>query len=101
MGKIIKHTREEMFSIIEEWELSGMNKKQFCAQKGIGEWIFYYWVKQFKSYREEAACGFVPMKAKFSQAHTKAISVLYPNGVRVELPETVPMNQVLALVHLA
>ncbi len=102
MEKLVKHTRQDMFSIIEEWEVSGLKKKEFCSQKGIGEWIFYYWQKQYRSYQTNNASGFIPIQAKvFPAPHAYPIAVCYPNGVRLELPGTVPLNQVMALIRLA
>ncbi|WP_442345985.1 IS66 family insertion sequence element accessory protein TnpA, partial [Foetidibacter luteolus] len=34
-----------MFSMIGDWQQSGLSQKAFCAQHGIRYHVFHYWYK--------------------------------------------------------
>ncbi|MCM4161269.1 IS66 family insertion sequence hypothetical protein, partial [Antarcticibacterium sp. W02-3] len=38
-----------MFELIQEWEVSGLSKKDFCQKHGIIRSNFYYWIKKWKN----------------------------------------------------
>ena len=44
--------REQMFTMIEQWQRSGLTQKAFCEQQSIRYHTFYYW---YKCYREQHA----------------------------------------------
>ncbi len=46
---------EEMFSMIEQWQQSGLNQKAWCGQNNIGYHIFHYWYKRYRNQAGEAA----------------------------------------------
>lgn len=50
--------QEEMFALIETWRSSGMSKKSFAREHGIGWTSFRYWVQKYQEQRETTA-GFV------------------------------------------
>jgi len=43
-----KNWQREMFSLIKEWQKSGMKQKDFCNQHDITLHAFYYWLRKYK-----------------------------------------------------
>ncbi|WP_156101198.1 hypothetical protein [Salegentibacter sp. Hel_I_6] len=43
-----------MYELIQEWEVSGLSKKDFCHNHGIIRSNFYYWFKKWKNSKSEA-----------------------------------------------
>ncbi len=44
--------REQMFTMIEQWQQSGVTQKAFCEQQSLKYHTFYYW---YKCYRRRQA----------------------------------------------
>lgn len=47
MRAAIEH-RNTMFSLIENWQQSGLSQKAFCEQQQIAAHQFYYWYKCYR-----------------------------------------------------
>lgn len=56
-----RRSKEEMYSIIEHWQSSGLTKQAFCGQESISKPVFYYWHKKYKSDQEPG--GFYQSKS--------------------------------------
>lgn len=68
-----------MRSMIADWQQSGKSKKSYCAEKGINEAKFYYWISRIK---ETNSGRFITIDK--SNKHND-IEVIYPNGVRIKV----------------
>ena len=91
--------KEEMFAIVEESRKSEMTNKAFCRQKGIAEWMFYYWQKKYRE--EQTPGGFIPIRINTTnQAGATVIEIAYPNGVIMRLPAHTPSSIVRQYIQL-
>jgi len=81
----MKERREYMFTLVRQWRDSGLTRKEFCAQHGTTVAKFGYWFARWKEEQSGGGSGFIPMGSLMT-GDVPAISVVYPNGVRVEVP---------------
>jgi transposase-like protein len=63
-------TKENMFSIIRQWQQAGLNQKQYCQQHNIQYHVFHYWYKQFRDEQQETATT----HKRFIQLNTPTIA---------------------------
>lgn len=98
--QIRRRSKEEMYPIIEGWQSSGLPKKTYCEQKGIPQWLFFYWEKKYKEEHETG--GFLPLNIG-DENKTIAngfIEVKYPNGVIIRLSENIGSDVIKRCVYL-
>jgi hypothetical protein len=43
--------RQEMFSMIANWQQSGLTQKAYCIQNNIAYYVFHYWYKCYRDTR--------------------------------------------------
>jgi hypothetical protein len=82
--------REQMFSMIEQWQQSGLTQKAFCERQSLKYHTFYYWYKCYRRQNpvEVNAGSFVKLQiAKPSFA--ASVEINYPGGVRLVFHEPV------------
>lgn len=80
----MRERREYMLTLVRQWRESGLTRQEFCLQHGITLGKFGYWISRWK---EESGGdnGFIPMGSPKTAGHP-VLSVIYPNGVRLEVP---------------
>lgn len=88
-----------MFELIQEWEVSGLSKKDFCHNHGIIRSNFYYWFKKWKNSKSEAREGFLEITPGKTDAFHAQYRLKYPNGVQLEV-SGIGLTQLAALVNL-
>jgi len=71
-----KEKRDQMLSMIADWQQSGMSKKQYCDSRGINEAKFYYWFSRSRE-QDGASGSFTPI----DRSIRREIEIIYPNGV--------------------
>ena len=92
--------REQMFSMIEQWQGSGLTQKAFCEQQSLRYHTFYYW---YKCYRRQPAGpdennpSFVKLKIAKPPA-AGSIEIHYPGGFRLIFHEPVSAIYLKALL---
>ncbi len=42
------NVQEQMFSIIRDWQQSGLSQKAYCEEHNIRYHVFHYWYKCFR-----------------------------------------------------
>jgi hypothetical protein len=77
-----------MFSKIEEWKASGSTQKQFCQENKIPLSSFFYWHKKYRN-QESGSTAFIPITLHAGKNEAKNIEIIYPNGVRIQLPSNI------------
>jgi len=95
-----------MYPLVEQWETSSESKASFCRRHGLSEDTFRYWYKKYKLDQSKVPEEFVALTIKKSgravrgsgSSSTGAISISYPNGVKVLLNELVGAAYLLQLV---
>ena len=79
-----KTVREQMISLLAEWEVSKMSKKEFCTQHQIAYHRFHYWHKRYGttqgSTSKQGSATFLPLHIESPASHTE---VMLPSGVRI------------------
>ena len=77
--------KEKMFALIQNYQNSGQKQLEFCTRHSLKLATFRNWLRKYNvSKREEN--GFI----KLTSGQTSSmIEVIFPNGVRVSLPEGV------------
>lgn len=70
-----------MLSMIADWQQSGKSKKAYCAEKGINEAKFYYWISRIKE-SDKSDLGFITIDKSSKKGD---VEVIYPNGVRIKV----------------
>jgi hypothetical protein len=74
-----------MFTLVRQWRESGLTRQEFCLQHGITLSKFGYWISRWKEDQFGGDNGFIPMGSPKMAGHS-VLSVIYPNGVRLEVP---------------
>ena len=85
---------EMMYTLVRQWEDSGLSQAKFAAQHNLTLVKFRYWIKKLREPVEEVS-AFVQLNG-FS---TQSLSLRYPNGVELVLPSQTPVNVLNALIH--
>jgi len=83
----MKERRAYMFTLVRQWRESGLTRNEFCMQQGITLAKFGYWIARWKADQSGESNGFIPMGPPKTPGHP-VLSVIYPNGVRLEVPST-------------
>jgi hypothetical protein len=85
-------SEERMFTLIRQWQGSGMGQKDFCQKKGIAYSSFHYWYKKFRmSEPVERELSFVPVPLPVSMASIFC-TVHMPGGVSIDFHQPVPVG---------
>ncbi len=95
----MKERRDYMFTLVRQWRESGLTRKEFCLQYGITPAKFGYWINRWKEAQSGGDNGFIPMGSPRNAGHP-VLSVIYPNGVRLEVP-SVDLGLLSRLIALA
>lgn len=74
-----------MFTLVRQWRESGLTRNEFCQQHGVTLSKFGYWIARFKEDQSDGGGCFIPMGCSGPSGHA-VLSVIYPNGVRLEVP---------------
>jgi len=92
--------RNMMFSLIENWQQSGLNQKTFCEQHQIASHQFYYWYKCYRVQNDvviQPAKRFIELHAHNTQGEA-AIEVLLSCGHRIYFNQPVAASFIKALI---
>jgi hypothetical protein len=110
MRKKQKYTQEEIYLAIELWKESGISQKDYCIQNDLSFSTFNYWQKKYQAdrYGKKAKSfkPFIPVHipqsitTKILETGTRIISITYPNGVVVNCPVGISIEQIRELVKL-
>ncbi|HOX75597.1 MAG TPA: hypothetical protein PKX27_00525 [Bacteroidales bacterium] len=86
--------KEEMLSLIEQWQESGKPQQVFCQEHDLTYTTFYYWLRRYRRQMEESS--FLPIEIS-SGAH---IEIRYPGGVILQLPAATRLSTLKQLLSL-
>jgi hypothetical protein len=110
MGKKQRYSQEEMFLAIELWKESGLSQSKFCIQEKISLPTFGYWYKKYKQAKGlllhpglKERETFIPVElphAVHSPTATPGdIKVSFPNGVEINCPAGIDIQQLKTLIN--
>lgn len=100
MGATTEH-RNAMFSLIENWQQSGLSQKNFCEQHQIAAHQFYYWYKCYRIKNDvpvvRGAKGFIELHSQ-GTAPEAGIEVLLLSGHRIYFNQPVAASFIKVLI---
>jgi hypothetical protein len=89
--------KSEMESHFLLWRQSGLSRKKYSEEAGIGYHSFLYWIGRL-TVEEPSAGSFKQIKLPVSPAPFSAIEIEYPSGVRIRLDSTLPASFIKSLL---
>ncbi len=93
MNKEEKH--RQMFSMVEQWQQSGMSQVVFARANNIKLFTLRYWIIKLRQQQNDSS-GFVQL----NETAASGIILRYPNGVELLLPVHAPMSLIKGLINL-
>jgi len=94
---IVRYDEESttrMFTLVEQWQESGLSQKAFSALNGIKISQFNYWVRKHE--RINNKCDFIQL---LGSPPAKEIVLKYPSGVNLILPHDFAIEAIKSLVQ--
>lgn len=88
--------RQEMFSLVREWENSGKNREDFCKEHGINLGRFAYWRTQYLAREKTTGDDFVAVTPSVASE----MEIQYPNGVKLKVSKNIPVSELKTLIYL-
>lgn len=89
--------KSEMEGHFQLWQQSGLSKKKYSEEAGIGYHTFLYWIERLTE-EEPSAGSFKQIKLPVSSALSSEIEIEYPSGVRIRLASTFPASFIKSLL---
>jgi transposase-like protein len=104
--------------LFQEYQESGLNIKDFCANQCLAPSTFYYWRNKLEETSQNRPENFVPlvfdpnqqaldnqtnqpsMKGVHTSGNNAPIEFVFPNGTKMVLRDNVDMRLLKAIVHL-
>jgi hypothetical protein len=79
--------REQMFSFIEQWKVSGQSQQAYLRAHGVTYHSFHYWYKVYKDHQGEGSSAvkrpaFVPLHLEAS-ATRPLVELVFLDGKRI------------------
>jgi transposase-like protein len=89
-----RHTKADMFQLIEKWKAGTLTIKSFCHQQGIASSVFHYWNRKHKQSKQKSKGGFIPIEVQSAvePLPSPVIEITYPNGLVLKLPAVMPVS---------
>jgi hypothetical protein len=97
-------TPAEMYPVIESYLESGLTQRVFCREQRLPTPVFTYWLAKYR--REPRQCGphssaFIELAAPAGGSERAMAELVYPNGVRLRLFDSVGAETIERLVASA
>lgn len=90
---------QNWLEIISECQSSGLTNREFCAQRGIPEKRYYYWLRKAREMAAEAARPqLVRLEENNSTENGRRIEIRYGEA-ELKLPENVDLKAVAILLN--
>ncbi len=93
--------REQMFSMIRNWQQSSLTQKAYCEEHAIIYHVFHYWYKCFRDLQALAKEeGFIPLKIQPASVHSSCthVELMLADGRRVIFHQPVSSGYLKALI---
>jgi transposase-like protein len=114
----MRMTQSTFTRLFQEYQKSGLNIKDFCANQSLAPSTFYYWRNKLEEPSKRQPTSFVPLKFDTNQpatdnktvqplmqsCHTPGnnapVEFVFPNGTKMVLRDNIDMQLLKAIVHL-
>ena len=101
MGKATERSAE-MRRVLEEWESSGLRRREFCEQRGIALTTFDYWRREHAVKRRKRARLPRMVAVKVSNAEPAPhFTLSLANGRRIECSWRIADVELARLIRIA
>jgi transposase-like protein len=94
--------RNTMFSLIANWQQSGLSQKAFCEQHQIVPHVFYYWYKCYRTQNKvpvaQPARSFIELHSHPVISPETGIEVLLSCGHRILFHQPVAASFIKAII---
>ena len=92
-------TRQRMFAHVEQWKISGLSQKAYCANCGLAYHVFHYWYKCYRSHYEPGEAKHRFMQVQVAPSTTQAyVEVMLTDGRRLLFHQPVSVDYLKALL---
>jgi len=78
-----KEKRQFWEDLVQAWQQSGPTQAEYCRQNNLKNYRWWYWRKRI-SHPPETDITFVPLRFSSNKISRTGISVVTPNGYRIE-----------------
>ena len=92
-----KEKRQFWENHIQAWQESGMTQAGYCRQKNLKNHRWWYWRKRI-SFSRDTDVTFVPLRFSSSKVSRSGISVVTPNGYRIEIDNGYDISKLRQLI---
>lgn len=94
-----EYRMQHWLEIIHECQTSGLTNKEFCAQRGISEKTYYYWLRKVRSAATEAMePRLVRLEEPREPVREHMIEIRYGKA-ELKLPENVDLKAVAVMLN--
>jgi len=87
--------RNQMYSLVEQWQQSGMSQVAFAKAHNIKLFTLRYWINKTRQQQNNSP-GFIQL----NEPAVADICLRYPNGVELLLPAHTPLSLIKGLINL-
>lgn len=92
-----KEKRKFWENHIQAWQQSGLTQVEYCRQNNLKDHRWWYWRKRILQ-PAEPDVTFVPISFSSSKTSSSAISVVTPNGYRIEIDNRFDFSKLRQLI---
>ena len=89
--------RQQMFSMLDQWQQSGLSQKAWCIQSGIAYHVFHYWYKRYRD-RSNALQNHSFVELKVQSCAMAGIELILPDGRRLLFHQSVSSDYLKAII---
>ena len=93
-----KSEKESMYSLVHQWEESGMTQKAFAEQNNIKISKLAYWIYR-KNDLTNRKLDFIEIPTNTLPSAPQEIILKYPSGVELTLPVEFPVESIKLLLE--
>lgn len=90
-----KERQKQMQSLVEQWQQSDYNQREFARMHQVNYYTFRYWIAKLQKTTETPE-GFVELS---SPTTDHQLCLRYPNGVELYLPVATPKSIIQELIR--
>lgn len=82
---------------IQAWHQSGLSQVEYCRENNLKNHQWWYWRKRI-SHSSDTDVTFVPLRFSSSKISQSSVSVVTPNGYRIEIDDGYDITKLRQLV---
>lgn len=108
--KMSRRTKQEMYPLVDAWQVSGQSKTAFCRERQLNIHTFNYWLQKHKADLDSGISGevssgggkFVALEvtSKRVVSPDAKLELIYPNGVILRLGQVVNSGYLESLIKI-